>query len=275
MTTRPRLSVSTWSLHRALGITCPDSPAGGSGQPEPTYGPGTIRLLDVPGQIAAAGIRTLEICHFHLPRHDRAYLRELRAALDSAGVALFSLLIDDGDLTDPNHADRDRAWISQWLQVAAELGATHARVIAGKARPTPDTLNQSRHMLRGLAAQAQSDGLRLMTENWHNLLSHPKAVHEVLDALDGAVGLCLDFGNWSGATKYDDLAAIAALAESCHAKCSFSEPLLPNRADYIRCLDVTRAAGFSGPYTLIYDGPSADEWAGIRQEIEMVAPYLD
>ncbi len=270
----PRLSTSTWSLHRTLGITYPDSPAASPRRSEPTYGAGTFTLLDIPAKLAAMGIYTLEICHFHLPKEDTVYLREVRSALDSAGVQLFSLLIDDGDITDPTHSARDQRWISEWLDVAGVLGAQCARVIAGKQDPTPQTLEKSRRGLSELASHAAGHNVRLMTENWFNLLSTPTHVRDLLGRLDGQVGLCADFGNWKGASKYDDLAQIFPLAESCHAKCTFNAPNTPDRHDYIRCLDLTRAAGFSGPYTLIYDGPDNDEWTGIRQEMEMVQPYL-
>src|SRR5262252_1542408 len=97
---RLRLSTSTWSLHRALGVTYPDSPGQPNAGPKEGYGQGTIVLLELPARVAAVGIRTLEICHFHLPSRDPSYLGELRKALDAAGVELFSLLIDDGDMTD-------------------------------------------------------------------------------------------------------------------------------------------------------------------------------
>lgn len=270
----PRLSTSTWSLHRAIGITYPDSPAAPNRRPETTYGGGTIALHDIPARLAAMEIHTLEICHFHLPKDDGIFLRDLRAALDSAGVELFSLLIDDGDITDPMHGERDLRWIGEWLEVGARLGAKCARVIAGKQDPTPQTLEKSRRGLSELARHAAGYNIRLMTENWHGLLSSPQQVLDLLDSLDGQVGLCADFGNWKGPTKYDDLARIFPHAESCHAKCFFSDATTPDRDDYIRCLELTRAAGFDGPYTLIYDGPGDDEWSGLGQEIELVRPYL-
>jgi hypothetical protein len=113
-----------------------------------------------------------------------------------------------------------------------------------------------------------------MTEYWHSLMQSAVEVNQVLDALDGRLGLCADFGNWSGPEKYDQLAAILPRAESCHAKCHFADGGTPDEADYLRCLDLTRAAGFAGPYTLIYDGPGDDEWAGLRREQLLVQPYL-
>src|SRR3712207_5645598 len=106
---RPRLSVSTWSLHRALGRPSFYGPETGQAIPVETHGRGALSLLELPAHIAAFGIHTLEICHFHLPSRDHTYLSELRSALDDAGVELFSLLVDDGDLTHPEHAQRDLA----------------------------------------------------------------------------------------------------------------------------------------------------------------------
>ncbi|MBZ0288963.1 MAG: sugar phosphate isomerase/epimerase, partial [Anaerolineae bacterium] len=235
-----------------------------------TYGKGAMTLLETPARVAAAGINTLEICHFHIPSRDDGYLNELRGALASAGVELFSLLIDDGDITHPQDGERDRAWVAGWIDTAGKLGAKRVRVIAGKSQPSGEALERSRAAMTELVARGKDAGLRVMTENWFGLLAQPEYVQRLLDSVD--IGLCADFGNWGGATKYDDLAEIFPLAESCHAKCSFTPDA--NREDYTRCLDLSRAGGFSGPYTLIYDGPNDDEWAGLAVEREMVQPYL-
>jgi sugar phosphate isomerase/epimerase len=270
-----RLSVTTWSLHRTLGLTYPDAP----GQERQavgreTYGPGEVTLLDLPARVAATGIHTMEICHFHLPSRDRAYLGELRGALDDAGVRLFSILVDDGDLTHVDHGARDREWIGGWIDTAAALGAERARVIAGKAEYSRETMARSVASMRDLAERGKQQGVRVTTENWFALLSRPEPVHELLDRLEGTVGLNGDFGNWGGPTKYDDLAAIFPRAESSHAKAHFPEPGQIDREDYVACLDLARRAGFAGPHTLVYDGPGNDEWHGLAIEAEIVRPYL-
>ncbi len=269
--TRPALALSTWSIHRALGLSFPDTPADGrSGGSEPTWGAGTLSLMEVPERIAALGIGRLEVCSFHLPRGDRGYLRELRGALDGAGVALQALLIDDGDLADPLHGDRDAAWIGAWIDVAAELGAERARVIGGKQPPDPAVLQRVTNALARLARRGDGQGVRVTTENWHATLANPDAVHAVLDRLDGAVGLLADFGNWSGPGKYDDLASILPRAENCHAKCAFADDMTMDADDYGRCLAVAEAAGYRGPFTLIYEGTNDDEWAGIAMERDFI-----
>lgn len=270
----PRLSVSTWSLHRQLGGPDFYGPEDGKQIPGSTHGRGEFALLDLPGRISQFGINTMELCHFHIPSLDKGYLNELRAVIDTANVELFSLLIDHGDITDPHYADRDLAWIGEWIEIAGMLGASCARAIAGKAAPSVEALEMSRSGLERLTERAEANGVRLMTENWFSILSTPENVLTLLDRLDGAVGFCLDFGNWTGETKYADLEAIASRADSCHTKAHFLAPGEMDKDDYIRCLDLTQDAGFAGPHTLIYDGPGDDEWEGLSIEREVVQSYL-
>ncbi len=269
-----RVSVSSWSLHRTIG----DPPIYGADKghaiPVEAHGKGQLSLLELPSHVASFGIHTMEICHFHLPSLDTGYLTELRGALQAANVELFSLLVDEGDITHPVNGARDLAWISSWLNVASALGAKWMRVIAGKSTSSEDALDISIRGMQQLIQRAETLGLRLMTENWFGLLSSPATVHALMQRLEGKVGLCFDFGNWSGPSKYSDLQAIAQYAESCHAKASFTPENQMNEKDYRHCLDITRAADFSGPYTLIYDGPNPDEWTGLRREREVVQPYI-
>ncbi len=275
MTHTPSLSVSTFSLHRTLSVTYGDAPGHGAERPrsEP-FGPGEITLMELPARIAAMGIHKLEISHPHLPSREAGYLNELRAALAEADVQLLSVLVENGDLTHPEHAERDLHWMAGWVETAGLLGAERARVIAGKAAPTAETLARSQRGLQQLVSVGKDHNVRVTTENWFDLLSTPATVLDLMSRLEGQVGFNLDFGNWGGPTKYDDLAAIFPLAESCHAKCRFTAPYVPDEYDFNRCLDLSRAAHFTGPYTLIYDGPGEDEWRGLTLEREMVAPYL-
>ena len=262
-----RLSVSSWSLHRSLGAPPITGPGNGVSVPN---GHDPEALLALPGRLPALGIHTLELCHFHLPSRDPGYLRELAAAMKRAGVSLFSFLVDGGDIADPDTGERDMAWIAAWMPAAEALGASRMRVVAGKQPPSEATLQLSLERVGTLAEQAAGRGIRLMTENWFPLLFTPQLVHRLLEGLDGAVGLCLDFGNWSGEDKYERLEKITPLAESCHAKAAFDVAGEMDRADYERCLDLLDGAGFQGPYTLIFDSPALPEEEGLRLEAEIV-----
>lgn len=243
------IAVSTWSLKRTLRST---------------------ELLDIPAELQRRGFSSVQLCHFHLPSRDAGYLDDLRSALTAAEIGLDSILIDDGDLTDPAVADDQQAWIAGWLDTAVTLGADKARVIAGKSSPTPERLAASSRRLVQLAQD--HPGVRVVTENWFDLMSTAADVRAVLEPTDGQVGLLIDLGNWTGETKYDELAAVAGLAETCHAKAHS----LPGNdggldvADYRRSLQVLRDVDYAGPLALVYDGPDDDEWAGLDQEQDVV-----
>ena len=218
--TTPRVSVSTWALHPLLGKTYPGQPGDMSAYMIESAS-GTLELLDVPANLVQRGIKTLELCHFHLPL-DKTYREEFRAAISESGIELWNLLIDDGDLTHPEHGQRDYAFIASRLGVAGELGARCVRVIAGKQVPTPETLAIAKERLLALSLEGYLHGVRVMTENWFDLLSSPESVNSLLTELNGMVGLCFDFGNWDNQPdKYDALRQIAHYAESSHAKCPF------------------------------------------------------
>jgi sugar phosphate isomerase/epimerase len=269
-----RIAVSTWSLHRTLGVTFPhDLDSNQIGPREETYGPGTARLIDLPRLLKSHWITRLEICSFHLPSRDGGYIAELRDALDSAGVTLQTLLIEAGDLSDPATAARDRDWISGWVETAVALGAKHARIVAGKQKPSREALNLSVEGLDAIAKRHEGAPTRLVTENWFDLLATPETVHYLLDRTEGRIGLNGDFGNWSVPGKYDELASIFPRAELCHAKASFADGALDGD-DYGRCIDVAEAAGYTGPYTLIFDAQTPDEWAGINAERAFVLDRL-
>ena len=260
-----RLSVSTWSLHPVLG----NPPFWGVGEQPCGETSGGISLLELLPRIAEFGIGTLEVTHFHLPSLEAAYLKDLRVKLDQSGLELWSFLIDDGDVTGPD-AERDEAWIASLLPVAQQLGARCVRVIAGKAQPAPEALARSRAALERLAGAAAGCDLRLLTENWFDLLSTPDAVRTVLDGTGAELNF--DFGNWSGPNKYEALREIAPLAVGSHAKAHFEDDVI-DAADFEQCLQLLKNADFGGPYSLVCDG-AADRWRGLADMKQIAGRYL-
>ncbi|MDQ0564031.1 sugar phosphate isomerase/epimerase [Rhizobium mesoamericanum] len=269
-----RFAVSTWSLHRLLGPVYPYSPdpKKSIARKEP-YGPGRSLLTDIPSQLAIRGIGRLEICSFHLPSLEPSYLAEMRATLEGEGILLQTLLVEDGDPSHQETAQRDIHWIAGWIEIAQALGAKNMRVIAGKQAPTGENLERAAGHLGWLAKQANNSGVRIVTENWFDLLASAKETNGLLDALQGEVGLNGDLGNWAAPEKYEGLCDIMRRAELCHAKANFDELGL-DVVDYRKCLEACRTAGYGGPYTLIYDSPFfADEWDGILLERAFIEEF--
>ena len=265
-----RIAVSTWSLHRLLGTTYPHDLTTNEITPvEETYGPVEESLLDLPAALHNHGYHRMELVSFHLPSRDPVYLGELRSQLRDEDLVLQTLLIDAGDITHPVDGARDAGWIARWIETANELGAEHARIIAGKQPPTRENLDRSVAALRGLAEGNAGSNVRLVTENWFDLLSTAENVNYVLDRLEGKIGLLADFGNWRGPDKYAELAQIFGRAELCHAKASFSEGTL-DAGDFGQCVDLAEDAEYEGPYTLIFDGDNPGEWRGLEVERDFI-----
>lgn len=269
-----RIAVSTWSLHRLLGMTYPhDLSTTDVGPMQESYGPGEESLLGLPSVLANHGYHRLEIVSFHLRSRDPIYLAELKDQLRIANVRLQTLLIDAGDISHPEHGQRDTAWIARWIETANALGAENARVIAGKQKPTRDALDRSIKALTALAEVNAGSSMRLVTENWFDLLAEPAHVHYLLDKLDGRIGLLGDFGNWGGPNKYSDLKSIFGVAELCHAKASFIDGDL-DQADFGACVRLAEEAGYQGPYTLIFDSEIPSEWNGLAQERDFITSLV-
>jgi sugar phosphate isomerase/epimerase len=249
-------AVSSWSLHGLLQ----------SGLP----------LLELPAQLAGHGITTLELCHFHLPSTEPAYLHTLRQALDDAGVTLYSLLIDTGDITAPDLAQRaaDVETIQGWIGVAAALRARVARIDAGLQPPTPEVLAESARQLGALAELAEQQGLRAITENWHATSREPLALLTILERCGGHLGLCADTGNAEAtADKYATLAHLLPHASSVHFKARYESDGIIEMDDLGRCCALIEQAGFAGVITLIYAGKQ-DEWAQISRLRAALGPLL-
>lgn len=278
-----RISTSSWSLHRALGSPPLFGP-GDAGPSQPSNG--AISLLDLPSAAAKAGIHTLEIVHFHFPTTDGAYVDELRGAVEEAGIELFSVLIDAGDVTHPDDGARaeEMAWIRSWLDVTARCGASHARVVAGyqpvarDGRPLLDNpvLRRSAEGLRELAGYGSSVGVRVITENFRETTDRADQALAILTLCEGRVGLCADFGNYRGEDRYEELATIFPKADSAHVKAVYDDSGRPDEDEFRHSLGMLAKAGFDGPMSLIFDSPlrgNSTEWDNLAQMREVAAPF--
>lgn len=273
----PKLSISTWSLHRNLGplhwtvwddiekkqITKIEA------QPE------EIKLLELPGKLASKGFDAIEICHFHFPSTDSKYLNELRKACTKANINLHTLLLDYGDISteDPIRREKDIKFIRKWIDIAATVGAKRIRIIAGDASPEDqDALKRSIQNLNKLERYATSCGVQIVIENFRALTSKASNCIKILRS-NTSLKMITDFGNFKGESKYEELATILPYSESVHAKANFDSKGLPDTKEFQKCLALLAQSKYSGSITLIYDGPG-DMWEGIERVREIVVPYL-
>ena len=108
-----RAAVSSVTINRLLGFetylpTADNSkmikaPAIDSTRPDgwETRAP-SHTLLELPAEVAAQGYDCFDLSMLHLPSVERAYLADVRAAFEDAGVEIFQLLIDTGEIGSPD-----------------------------------------------------------------------------------------------------------------------------------------------------------------------------
>ncbi|SFB62981.1 Sugar phosphate isomerase/epimerase [Cohnella sp. OV330] len=263
------LSLSTWSLHRLLGPLrwTAWNAAGERHVVNEQDQPQVLTLLQLPAEAAKRGYSALEICHFHFPSTDPEYLSQLRAAFHASGVRFDTLLLDYGDLTskDPIRLTADLALIRAWIDAAAVCGAKQIRIVAGESDASDETaLAQSAQHLRELASYAKGKHVNVITENFKALTATGENCRELISLTRPDVGWITDFGNFSGARKYEELDMILTHSVSVHAKAQYDERGLPDRAEFELCLDRAIGSGFDGAFVLIYDGPG-DMWEGLER----------
>ncbi|MCZ8519922.1 MULTISPECIES: sugar phosphate isomerase/epimerase family protein [Paenibacillus] len=272
------LSVSTWSLHRLLGPlrwTQWEEQSGTHVTHEEEQ-PEVLSLLELPREAARRGYEALEVCHFHFPATDPAYLGRLREAFAAAGISFDTLLLDYGDLTaeDEKRREADLGFIRHWIGIASLAGAKQIRIIAGEAPPADEeAIRLSARTLKSLAAYGSEHGVRVVTENFKALTSTAESCQKLLAEAGGEVGLISDFGNFKLPAKYEELAATIPGSVSVHAKAQYDGEGRPDLEEYLRCLDTVKASGYNGAIVLIYDGPG-DMWEGLERIRKIVEPYL-
>lgn len=262
-----RFAVSSWSLDGLLSS-------------------GTS-LLELIGLLPKHGIGTLEICHFHLPSTDASYLETLKKCLQSAGVELFSILLDTGNIvsSDPAQIAADDLLIRHWIDVASTLGAERIRIDAGLEPPTPEVIERSARRLQEFAQIAALSGLQVSTENWHATSQNPEGLLEILERCSGTVGhgsighaligLCADTGNAEASSdKYQTLSLLLPKSNSVHFKPRYTANGDIDMDDLEFCVKLMKEANFDGVLTLIFDH-KRDEWQGIARLHEALKSRLE
>ncbi|MEK4563418.1 TIM barrel protein [Alkalihalobacillus sp. FSL R5-0424] len=271
------LSLTSWSLNRLLGplhwtkwdeenqrIITQVSP-----QPE------VHTLLELPGLLAEKGFDAMEVIHPHFPTIDDEYLQALRSAVKHAGIRFDTLLLDYGDISSENRIrlEADLAFIRKWIRVASKVGASQIRVVGGEAHPdNKERLAFAAEQLSHLAKYGRENGVQVITENFHSLASTAENCL-YLKEQSSLNGLISDFGNFSAESKVSSLQKTVPHSTSIHVKAQTNQDGTMNETELIQCLDVVSETNYSGPLTLVYDGPG-DMWEGIAEVRKVVSSYL-
>lgn len=290
---RSRLAVSTWSLHEHLGprlLTRRD--ADGVKRPYELPHPRTMSLLDFVRQVRPrVDLDQVEICAFHVPSREPAYLDQLKSALDEQRLTVLSMPIDAGNISvaDPAWREDDLAEIEGWIDLAADLGARYVRANASSyvAQEPLAPLDVTIASYRRLCDHAGARGLTMTIENHGGLTADPETIVRIVEGVGpDRLKVCLDTANFAPVAGqqarrtppdgidpeplYAGLARIAPFAGIVHAKTLWFDSDGNHLVyDAGRTLRIVRDAGFTGPISIEYGG-GVDAWARTRRTRELV-----
>jgi len=276
-----KIAVSAWSFH------------------EPLYA-GKLRQTDVPAEVAALGLRHVELLEMFLwrkppgilervlrrtpfslvgtrseagdegqPTFDYSHdtLNELRGARLRAGTLLVCWDMDT-DLTIAD-ADTRRAQLSHIataIEAARFLGAPMLRITTGGQEDDSAAVGRVVDTLRVVLPVAMASGIKLALENHFGLSANPNTLVEIVKALNSPyIGVCLDLGNFREAEAQAGIQLLAPYAIHVHAKShSFGADGEETRINYRAAMQTLHAVGYDGVLSIEFGGDGSPA-EGIRK----------
>ncbi len=252
------ISLAQWSLHRMIRR-------------------GDLDPLDFPAFARDRfGISIVEYVNsFYADRTDDArWVAELARRSGECGVTNRLVMCDGlGMVGDPDAGAR-AATVSahgRWMDIAAALGCAAIRVNARSVGDADEQIRLCADGLRALCVAARPRRLRVLVENHGGLSCDGAWVARLMRAVNlPECGTLPDFGNFTCADgtvadRYAGVEAMMPWAGAVSAKSgSFDAAGNETVIDYPRMMRVVRAAGYSGPIGIEYEGKALGEIEGIE-----------
>lgn len=222
-----------------------------------------LDVFAIPEIYKQAGIPGISFNERYFASRDQAYIARLRAAVVKAGRVVVALQVD-GNLAIADEAKRKEQieHNKQSLRIAHDLGAPVMRVNTGgtsKEESADSTVGLDRVIaaLREMLPEARRLKVKIAIENHGGVSATADNILKMIKATDPKyVGALLDFGNFQGDGRYDDISKLAPYALSTHVKVG----KLDGRGevteyDLPRVLGILKKSGFKGSLSIEYIGP--------------------
>ncbi len=268
-----KLSLAGWSLQSLM------KPHGDM--------PAKLDLVDFPAFAADQfGIQAVELNSPFFASKDAAYLHELVASADRAGVKLLNIAVDEeGDMSSADETEREIGVESYlpWIDIASAMGIKVIRANSGgNDATTPEDIRVKHGIdsFRRMCDAGVKAGVTVLIENHWGISSNPDAMMAIIDGVTQthgkeAIGTLPDFGNWpEGVDRFESMAKILPRAKAIHAKIYDIDRDL-NHPSYSleECVKVCRKAGYAGFLGLEFEG-KGDCMIGVRRGVSLLRSLI-
>ena len=255
-----KLSLAQWSLHRAF--------FGKSLDP--------LKFAEIAKN--EYGIEAVEyVNQFYMEKKkDDAYLKELKAVADGAGVRSVLIMCDrEGALGDPDDKKRHQAVENhyRWVEWAKFLGCHSIRVNADAkgVGSREDQAKRAADGLRQLTEFGAKHQIGVIVENHGGLSSDGEWLSGVIKSVRADLGndycgTLPDFGNFGKYDRYKGVDELMPFAKGVSAKShDFDDKGNETHTDYRRMMDiVVKKHNYHGFVGIEYEGNKISEPEGIR-----------
>ena len=234
-----------------------------------------FQFIDFCGDHGCAGTELTS--HFFQPKVSREYLTALRRRAFLRGVEISGTAVGNNfSLPAGETRQAQIAYVKEWIDHAAVLGAPHIRVFAGREAKGVDREQADRwaiECLRECCDHAAKHGIFLGIEN-HDSIGDAKSLLNFVKAVDHPwFGVNLDSGNFRTDNPYEDFAASAPFAVNVQLKTELRVAGKKAPADLPRLMGILKKARYQG-YVAVEFEAAEDPYEAVPPLLKKLKPLL-
>jgi len=212
---------------------------------------------------------------------ERAYVSQVKAAADAAGMPFGCIAADGCHIFDADLAKRtaNRARAYRWIEVCTLLGARQIRIDAGgPADMPPDAYAVIKEGFLDLIARAKARGVEMITENHIGPTNRLENVLKIMTDIP-TLGLLWDSHNWQPQTTIPEARQqTVRFAKATHFKTfTFDDAgneITPG-ADVAGAMQLLKDSGYRGCWGVESVPKDGDEIGAARKTIALIKKIAD
>lgn len=196
--------------------------------------------------------------YFFDPEVSDAYLAECRHLAHTTGVEICGTAVGNNFSWPKGAPERaeQMAYVKDWIDKAALMGAPHIRVFAGnhpKGVSEEDAERNASEALEEAGEYAGGKGIFLGIENHDSIGTADRLLRIVRNVKSPWVGVNLDTGNFRVEDPYPEIEATAPYAINVQVKVALKQGGEKKPADLERVGKILRDTGYQGYVVLEYE----------------------
>ena len=225
------------------------------------------------GHFEALGQEGGEVPDINNPEH-KAYLVRIKETAEAVGLPFGCIAIDGAHIYEDDVAARqaNRQWASDWLEVAAFLGAKQVRIDSGyRGEVWPDEVFAIVvEGYKSVIAEAKSKNLEVVIENHWGPSQHPEQVIRLLETVP-ELGLLFDTHNWAEGKQQQGWQLCAKYARAMHVKTfAFDQGGNEPSVDIAQAIRLLQQSGYQGVWGIESVPDNGDELGAASQTIALI-----